>query len=351
VPYAPQSTERPPRLVLRFAVSTGLVLLAAGVAILWSVDRVVADRAERTVENQARVMVEKNIRSAIEPNDFVGPVSPRRRAELDRIFRQRVLIPGIVGTRLFNRHGVITYAARHQLIGTRVPYLTLVSDVFAGKPRRRTTRTVTWWGRPHAKVLQSLIPVQTATSKQPIGALEVDQDYAVVAVPIKDAGHNLLLILGFAFLVLYLALLPILRRVASDLAARNRSLHEQAVEREQLLENERTARAEAETIQRLLAEQNERLREVDRMKDDFVSLVSHELRTPLTSIRGYLELLMDGGGKLTPEQLRFLKVVDRNSQRLLELVGDLLFLAQVDAGKFSLEQEEVDLAAVVMESL
>ena len=86
------------------------------------------------------------------------------------------------------------------------------------------------------------------------------------------------------------------------------------------------------------------------MKDEFVSLVSHELRTPLTSIRGYLELLLEESGDFTPEQTRFLGVVDRNSERLLDLVGDLLFLAQIDAGKLAIEHELVDLGALLEDS-
>jgi PAS domain S-box-containing protein len=112
-----------------------------------------------------------------------------------------------------------------------------------------------------------------------------------------------------------------------------------------LLAKERVARAEAEAA-------NQRLRELDRLKDEFISLVSHELRTPLTSIRGYLELLLDGGaGELTDDQSRFLSVVDRNSKRLMHLVGDLLFLAQVEAGKLQLELGEVNLDDVVSESV
>jgi PAS domain S-box-containing protein len=89
-------------------------------------------------------------------------------------------------------------------------------------------------------------------------------------------------------------------------------------------------------------------RATERMKDQFVSLISHELRTPLTSILGYLELVLeDDDQSLTDEQRTYLTTVERNADRLLRLVGDLLFTAQVDAGRFSLQPHDVDLAGVV----
>jgi two-component system sensor histidine kinase/response regulator len=109
--------------------------------------------------------------------------------------------------------------------------------------------------------------------------------------------------------------------------------------------------AERERLLHELEDQNERLRELDRLKDEFVALVSHELRTPLTSIRGYLELVLEEEDPLTDEQRQFLGVVERNAHRLLALVGDLLFLAQIEAGKLSLEVGAVDLAAIAAESV
>jgi signal transduction histidine kinase len=340
-----------PRLVLRFALYTGAVLLAAGLAILWTMDRQVADRAQRAVESQARAVTEENLRSRLVASDFEKPVHDRRLAELDSLFRNKVLIPGIVGTRLFNESGTITYAARHELIGTRVPYAADVPRVFAGHAERRVTHTMTWQGVRNVKVLQSLLPVQGRGTARPAGALELDQDYRAVAISIAGARNRLILILGVAFLVLYLCLFPILRQVTAQLAARNRELRDRAADRERMLEAERAARAEAESIQRLLGEQNDRLRQLDRMKDEFVSLVSHELRTPLTSIRGYVELLLDERSGMSAEGRNYLSVVDRNSERLLELVGDLLFLAQVDAGKLAIELEDVDLVQVVRDSV
>jgi PAS domain S-box-containing protein len=99
-----------------------------------------------------------------------------------------------------------------------------------------------------------------------------------------------------------------------------------------------------------LEEQNERLRELDRMKDDFVASVSHELRTPLTSIRGYLELLRDDL-VLDDEQERMLAVVDRNAERLLSVVSDLLFVAQVEAGQLRIERGWIDLGEIAREAV
>ena len=94
--------------------------------------------------------------------------------------------------------------------------------------------------------------------------------------------------------------------------------------------------------------QNERLRETDRLKDEFLATVSHELRTPLTSIRGYVELLLgDDGQGLSVEQRHFLEVVERNSGRLLSQVNDLLVVAQIEAGRLAIDADPVDLTRVV----
>jgi PAS domain S-box-containing protein len=92
-------------------------------------------------------------------------------------------------------------------------------------------------------------------------------------------------------------------------------------------------------------------REAELLKDQFFALVSHELRTPLTSIIGYLELVMEDRSDLDETQERFLTVVERNARRLLRLVGDLLFVAHVEAGRLALEIGEVDLASLTGEAV
>jgi signal transduction histidine kinase len=337
-----------PRLVWHFALYVGAVLLAAGLAIAWLVNREVAGRAERTVESQVRAAVSANLDSRLRASDFSTSLSTGRRATLDELFRESILIPGVVGGRLVGPNGTITYAANHALIGTKARHPDEVREALRGEVTRRVTRVTTWRGRKNVKVLRVVVPVRLTEKSRPIGAVELDQDYRAAAVSIDDARWRLAAILTLALLSLYLALFPILRRVTGQLEARNRRLSEHADERGRLLEAERAARAEAESVQRLLAEQNERLRELDGLKDEFVSLVSHELRTPLTSIRGYLEILL-ADGVLGDEHRRYLGIVDRNSERLLHLISDLLFLAQVDAGKLDFELGPVDLEEIVEE--
>ena len=91
-------------------------------------------------------------------------------------------------------------------------------------------------------------------------------------------------------------------------------------------------------------------RELDRLKDDFVATVSHELRTPLTSMMGFLEMIREEeAGDLTDEQKRFLSIVYRSSERLQRLVGDLLFVARLDANGLQLHFAEVQVDDVVSE--
>ena len=88
-------------------------------------------------------------------------------------------------------------------------------------------------------------------------------------------------------------------------------------------------------------------READRMKDQFFALVSHELRTPLAAIIGYLELLdEEEHDNLSEDGREFVSVMQRNSQRLMRLIGDLLFAAQVEAGTLTLVTGQIDLADV-----
>jgi PAS domain S-box-containing protein len=95
-------------------------------------------------------------------------------------------------------------------------------------------------------------------------------------------------------------------------------------------------------------EQYDQLKQLDRLKGDFVNAVSHELRTPLTSIIGYAEFLEEGiGGALSSQQNAFVSEIRASAERLDHLVNDLLDYARIEAGTFRLRLAPGDLRAAV----
>jgi two-component system OmpR family sensor kinase len=90
-----------------------------------------------------------------------------------------------------------------------------------------------------------------------------------------------------------------------------------------------------------------RLSEAEELERNFLMSVSHELRTPLTAIRGHVEALREG--VVTDEEMRFasLTVIAAEAERLERLVGDVLDLAKLDARRFTVLQEEVDMERLV----
>jgi len=96
---------------------------------------------------------------------------------------------------------------------------------------------------------------------------------------------------------------------------------------------------------------NDRLRELDRLKDEFVAMVSHELRTPLTSIRAFAEILRDTPDLNDTKKAHFLGVIVRESERLSRLIEEILDLARLESGRMTLKPERLDLVKALHQSI
>ena len=95
-----------------------------------------------------------------------------------------------------------------------------------------------------------------------------------------------------------------------------------------------------------------RLREVDRLKDEFVSIVSHELRTPLTSIRGSVQLVLDEPGSVPdPEMRKLLQIALNNCERLVRIINDILDVSKIESGNLTLRRKAVHVADLVRQSI
>jgi signal transduction histidine kinase len=96
---------------------------------------------------------------------------------------------------------------------------------------------------------------------------------------------------------------------------------------------------------------NERLRELDSLKDDFISTVTHELRTPLTSIRAFSEMLHEDPKIDLVERTRFLGIIVSETERLSRLINQILDLAKLESGRAEWTSAEVNLSEVIREAV
>ena len=96
---------------------------------------------------------------------------------------------------------------------------------------------------------------------------------------------------------------------------------------------------------------NERLQEVDRLKDDFMSTVTHELRTPLTSIRAFSEILLDDPNIDSAQRTRFVSIIAKEAERLTRLINQVLDLAKIESGSAEWCVTRVDVKEIVSDTL
>ncbi len=105
---------------------------------------------------------------------------------------------------------------------------------------------------------------------------------------------------------------------------------------------------ELEDKNRKLQVAYDKLKELDRLKSNFLATVSHELRTPLTSIIGYSEMLLAGiAGSLVPEQTEFVQTIFEKGEQLLSLILSLLDLSKLESGTMAVKLRRTDLAPVL----
>jgi signal transduction histidine kinase len=167
------------------------------------------------------------------------------------------------------------------------------------------------------------------------------------AEPLTLGFYGEVLLFGVIGPVVVAIVLTWVRRLVVTLQATTSAL--EAVNRDlETIVAERTANLQAATSEladknRLLARANEELRELDRMKSDFVSLVSHQLRAPLTNINGALELVSQDAELLPAASQRTLRILAEEGHRLSLMIETILDVSRLEAGQLTLSAGPVAL--------
>lgn len=138
--------------------------------------------------------------------------------------------------------------------------------------------------------------------------------------------------------------LSMLRAVRGELAIAIKNA--QSMEEVNELNAELQQRVEAATQE--LRMSNQQLQRLDEAKNEFISMASHQLRTPLTSIKGYLDMLLQGDlGPVRPTQKAVLREAFSSSERMVQLINDFLSISRLQTGTFTMNRQLANLGDIV----
>lgn len=219
------AAERPPRLVLRFAVVFSVALGLASAVILVVVHHFALTQAERGATRHAGLMASAVFQHEIGAKDLKETVSPSRRRQLDALLRAYGVDNGIVALSLVRRDGVVTYSTDHRLIGT-----TASSPLAAEAAGGTIVSSVSTAGtssppRKSGKTLETYAPVGPGEAG---GAALIAQSYEQIESAARSLQLRVGIVLEALLVVLFIVFVPLLVRVTRRIKGQIDQIHQQA---------------------------------------------------------------------------------------------------------------------------
>ena len=321
-PRRPQSVS----IVWPFAITSLIVfaLIGLGIALVRTGD--LRARSEQAATVRAELIAQGIVAPLLTSDDVVAPIRGPRYAELDRAIEEFAIEDtDVVRVKVWRRDGTILFSNDPGEVGFRPELEEDLEHAFEGEVESEISNLDAEENRSERKLADQLfetyVPVNLsgATVTDHVDAvIEIYQDYSSIRQEIDRLNHTLTVSLGLGLLALYVLLLPVLVGTTRMLRRQNAQLKEQAEQLSIHLEREQETVAE--------------LRELDRLKGDFVAAASHELRTPLTTIRGFAELLQEGYDPADPVMRDATETILRQTAHLQRLVANLLREAKLEQG-------------------
>jgi signal transduction histidine kinase len=329
------------RIVVRFALTSFIVLVLVGVAITQFRTRDLGAREERSAASRAELLATQVIGPAFTPEMTTHPLVGTEYARIDSVVKQAIAAdPGVERVKIWGIDGTVLFSDDAAQVGQRPDKEDDLQEAIDGevksdisdltKPENASERLLA------DKLFETYVPVRLSAGGPVAAVVEVYRNYSTIQGEIDRLTKTLTVSLGIGLLALYVLLLPVMVGATRTLRRQNEQLHAQADQLGDLLEREQATVAE--------------LRELDRMKGDFVAASSHELRSPLTSILGYARILREStasaGDPVTHEAV---DAIERQSSRMLRLVTNLLRESRIEADVADGGTATFDVGALIRE--
>lgn len=219
----------PPKVLRAFAIYTGVALILAAMIVLFIVRHNVEANAKQKVVDHAEFVASTVIPQMVPREDWNKPLSGEELARVNATVERSLLTGGVERVKFYNPDGLVIYASDPTLIGTRLDDASEVSEAIEGTPEAGITTINDEGGTgTDDKAIEAYAPVTYPGETSPVGVFEVYNDYGAAAGAIRDQALPLAGAVLLILLLLYLALLPLLRRTTRQLSYSNDELRRKA---------------------------------------------------------------------------------------------------------------------------
>jgi signal transduction histidine kinase len=299
-----------------------LVFLLVGVGIAWTRERDLRATSESNATVRAELIAQGIVAPLLRPPDLRTPSTGRRYHELDRAIHRFAMDDiGIERIKIWSSDGTILFSNDRAQVGQTPEIEGDLEEALEGEVASEISELDEAENESERQLAPTLFETYVPIDVEGVGSVagvdavvELYQDYSAIQQEIERLNDTLKISLGVGLIALYVVMLPVMVGATRTLRRQNAKLQEQAGQLSELLEREQNTVAE--------------LRELDRMKGDFVAAASHELRTPLTTIRGYADLLQEHPADERTREAA--EAIARQTGHLQRLVANLLREAQLE---------------------
>jgi signal transduction histidine kinase len=341
-------SNRRQHLVTRFAVGSLVAFLLIGGALSIVVSRQLRSRAEESARSHAVFVTDSILSYALTAHDLTGPITGRRYRALADFVEQRIILDSahasfrILRVKVWRRDGTVLFSDTPELIGQKFPVdgdleMAEQGHVVGSVADLSEKENLLERGLG-TKLYATYVPLRLGAIRtgKPQAVAELYQAYGGIDQQVSQVFRVLGLTLVVGLLVLYLVLLPLGKRASSMLREQNAKLDDQAKRLEELLKKEKSTVAQ--------------LRDLNKLRGNFLAMVSHELRSPLTSIIGYVKTLRrpEFRGDDTMQE-EFLGATERQADRLLNLVQNLLVTSRLEEQQLRVSVSTISLSELASE--
>jgi signal transduction histidine kinase len=322
------SRRMPSSLLMRFSLLSLAVLVCIGGALGWMVQRQMEHTALVQQANEVSAVIEGVLSRHISARDLTVHPQSKERSRWAQLTQHLLAADThLVRVKVWNSAGRVVYSNDARQIGHSYPIDGDLHTALLGHQSMDVsslTQKENVLDRRHfTRLLETYIPLRAAG--RVVGAYEAYSDLGALDAQLADARRTIWLTVAAGFFLLWSTLFAIVQRASRRLIRQMQAISRLEVEA-----------GEAAT-----------LRELDRVKDEFIGGASHELRRPLASIKGYTASLLLPDAHWDPKiREEFLRVIDEEADHLSSIVDNLFDLARLGSNSLDLMLEPVHLPAL-----